>query len=119
MGMRPFPHNGRTFLETRTPGQARLAAPALVVLLTASAYTLGCVGVGAGSVAHPPPPPTSPISVAVTPASVAVILGNTQAFAATVTNTTDTSVSWNVNGVPGGDPAVGTITAAGFYTAPG
>jgi hypothetical protein len=117
--MRPFPHHGRTILETRTLGQARLAVPAFVVLLTASAYTLGCVGVGAGSVAHPPPPPTSPISVAVAPASVAVILGNTQAFAATVTNTTDTGVSWNVNGVPGGDAVVGTISAAGLYTAPG
>ena len=117
--MPPFPHIGRTILETRTPGQARLAALPLVVLLTASACTLGCVGVGAGLVAHPPPPPTSPISVAVTPANAAVILGNTQAFAATATNTTDTSVSWNVNGVPGGDTSVGTITAAGLYTAPG
>jgi hypothetical protein len=116
--MRPFPHHGRTIVETRTPGQARLGAPAFVVLLTASACTLGCVGVGAGLVAHPPPP-TSPISVAVTPASVAVILGDTQAFAATVTNTTDISVSWSVNGVPGGDAAVGTITTAGLYTAPG
>jgi hypothetical protein len=56
--------------------------------------------------------------VAVTPANAAVILGDTQAFAATVTNTSDASVSWNVNGVPGGDVAVGTITAAGLYTAP-
>src|ERR1700687_5136598 len=117
--MRPFPHIVRTILETRTPGQARLAAVPFVVLLTASACTLGCVGVGAGLVAHPPPPPTPPISVAVTPATAAVILGDTQAFAATVTNTSNTSVSWNVNGVPGGDPAIGTITAAGLYTAPG
>ncbi len=47
-----------------------------------------------------------------------MILGNTLAFAATVTNTSDASVSWNVNGVPGGDAAVGTITTAGLYTAP-
>lgn len=117
--MRPFPHNGRTIPETRTPGQARLAVLLFVVLLTASACTLGCVGVGAGSVALPPPPPTSPpIGVAVTPASAAVILGNTQAFTATVTNTSDTSVSWSVNGVAGGDAAAGTITPGGVYTAP-
>jgi hypothetical protein len=118
MGMRPFPHNRRTSLEAATPGPGRLAALPFVVLLTASACTLGCVGVGAGATPQPPTPPASPITVAVTPASATVILGNTQAFAATVTNTTDAGVSWSVNGVRGGDAAVGTITAAGLYTAP-
>jgi hypothetical protein len=45
-------------------------------------------------------------------------LGNTQTFAATVTGTSNTSVSWSVNGIPGGSPATGTITIAGVYTAP-
>ena len=35
-----------------------------------------------------------------------------------VTNTTNTSVSWSVNGIAGGSTRVGTITAAGVYTAP-
>jgi len=48
-----------------------------------------------------------------------VLLGNTQNFTATVTGATDTSVSWSVNGVHGGTPVTGTITAAGVYTAPG
>jgi hypothetical protein len=39
-------------------------------------------------------------------------------LAATVTNTKDTSVSWSVNGIAGGNFVVGTITAAGVYTAP-
>lgn len=39
-------------------------------------------------------------------------------FTATVTNGTDTSVSWSVNGVAGGNPAIGTIAATGVYTAP-
>jgi hypothetical protein len=47
-----------------------------------------------------------------------VILGNTQTFAATVTNTSNTSVTWSVNGMPGGNVSVGTITSAGIYTAP-
>jgi hypothetical protein len=54
----------------------------------------------------------------VTPASAAVILGNKQTFAATVANTNNTGVTWSVNGVPGGNAATGTITAAGEYTAP-
>jgi hypothetical protein len=36
-----------------------------------------------------------------------------------VTGATDTSVTWSVNGVPGGTAATGTITSGGQYTAPG
>jgi hypothetical protein len=56
--------------------------------------------------------------VSVTPASGSVVLGNQAAFAATVTNATDTSVSWSVNGVAGGNAAVGFISSGGAYTAP-
>jgi hypothetical protein len=38
---------------------------------------------------------------------------------ATVTNTTNTSVTWSVNGVAGGSASSGTITTSGVYTAPG
>jgi hypothetical protein len=41
-----------------------------------------------------------------------------QNFTATVTNATDTRVSWLVNDVPGGNSTFGTITAAGLYSAP-
>jgi hypothetical protein len=47
-----------------------------------------------------------------------VLLGNQATFSATVTNTSNTSVSWSVNGVVGGDAAVGSISAGGVYTAP-
>jgi hypothetical protein len=47
-----------------------------------------------------------------------VLLGNTQTFGATVTNAGDTTVTWSVNGVPGGSNTAGTITSAGLYTAP-
>jgi hypothetical protein len=39
-------------------------------------------------------------------------------FTATVSNTADTSVSWSVNGIPGGNATMGTIDAGGVYTAP-
>ncbi|MGC0774900.1 MAG: hypothetical protein WB543_18335 [Candidatus Acidiferrum sp.] len=35
-----------------------------------------------------------------------------------MTNTTNTSVSWSVNGIPNGSTSTGTITTAGLYTAP-
>jgi hypothetical protein len=87
------------------------------VLLAMGAWTLSCGGGGAGSVTPPPPPPPS-IQVVVTPNSGTVLLGETLAFTATVSNSTDTSVVWSVNGVTGGSPQAGSITADGVYTAP-
>jgi hypothetical protein len=37
---------------------------------------------------------------------------------ATLINTADTTVTWEVNGIPGGNATVGTITSNGVYTAP-
>jgi hypothetical protein len=58
------------------------------------------------------------MSVTVTPGSASVVLGASQAFVATVTNSSNTSVTWSVNGVAGGTTASGTISAAGVFTAP-
>jgi len=44
--------------------------------------------------------------------------GGTQQFTATVTNTSSSAVSWQVNGVAGGNSKAGTITSTGLYTAP-
>lgn len=46
------------------------------------------------------------------------MLGNQVTFTATVSNTTDTTVSWNVNGIAGGNSTVGAISSSGVYTAP-
>jgi hypothetical protein len=55
--------------------------------------------------------------VTVTPAAAAVATGGTEQFTATV-NGSNSSVAWSVNGVPGGDNSLGTISAKGLYTAP-
>jgi hypothetical protein len=76
---------------------------------------LGCGGVvGPAS----PPPPPSGVSVAVSPPSASVLLGAPQVFAATVNNSTNTAVTWSVNGISGGNAAVGTISKSGVYTSP-
>ena len=98
---------GRCFL-TRTPCHWRAA-----LLLVAS--ILGCNGlVGSG----PSQPPPSDITVTVAPNAASILLGETRTFTATVSNTTDTAVTWAVNEIPGGNAAVGTIDAGGVYTAP-
>lgn len=47
------------------------------------------------------------------------MLGNQMTLTVTVSNSTDTTVSWSVNGIAGGNSTVGTISSAGVYTAPG
>jgi uncharacterized protein (DUF1800 family) len=58
------------------------------------------------------------MAVAVTPASATVRAGSTQSFTATVTGSSNTGVTWSVNGVAGGNATTGTISAAGLYSAP-
>jgi hypothetical protein len=89
----------------------------VALLLAAGVSFEGCGGGGA-AIGPPPPPPPPSIVVNVTPQSNLLLLGNTQVFAADVANTTNTAVTWSVNGVIGGNGTVGTISAAGVYTAP-
>ncbi len=119
--MRPLPQNART--ESHGAAQPLFAALPILALFATAACSVGCAGSsgGAGSAVVPPPspPPTpSSITVTITPATVSLLLGNTQTFAATVTGATDTTVSWSVNGIAGGSPVTGRITSAGVYTAP-
>ena len=62
---------------------------------------------------------TSGVTVGITPTSATVLVGTgTQSFTATVANSTNTAVTWTVNGIAGGNATVGTVSSAGLYTAP-
>ncbi len=58
------------------------------------------------------------VTVSLTPTTATVAGGNAQQFKAAVAGTTNTSVTWLVNGVTGGSATYGTITTTGLYTAP-
>ena len=58
------------------------------------------------------------LTVNVSPATDSVRAGSTQQFMATVTGSSDSGVSWSVNGIPGGNATLGTIVGNGLYTAP-
>ena len=60
-----------------------------------------------------------PVSVTISPTSATVRVNRTKQFAATVQNTSNTTVTWKVNGVAGGNAVVGTISSSGLYRAPG
>jgi len=92
-----------------------IAATVILVLLLA-----GCAGVGSKGGGGSPaiPPENAGVVVTVTPATAAVRAGATQTFAAAVTGNANTSVTWSVNAVAGGNTTTGTIDATGLYTAP-
>ena len=90
----------------------KLLAP---VVLFALFLIAGCGGVDHGA----KPGSNGNITVTVQPATVTLSAGSTfSAFVATVTGTTNTSVTWMVDNVAGGSATSGTIDASGHYKAP-
>jgi hypothetical protein len=85
--------------------RAILTAFAAIFLLTLCA----CAGGGNN--------PTKPM-VTTSPATANVQEGSQLQFTATVSNTNDNTVTWQVNGVTGGNTSAGTISSTGLYTAP-
>lgn len=58
------------------------------------------------------------LKVQVIPPTATLVTDGLQTFTATVTGTTNTGVTWMVNGIAGGDDQVGTIDVNGNYIAP-
>jgi len=58
------------------------------------------------------------IVVEVCPAADNVQAGASATLSATLANTSNTTVAWEVNGIVGGNATVGTITTTGVYSAP-
>jgi hypothetical protein len=58
------------------------------------------------------------VSVNVSPSSASVAVTVPQQFTATVSGNTNQSVTWDVNGVAGGNAVIGSINASGLYIAP-
>ena len=83
------------------------------VLLLALGFAAACGG--AGSTSAPAP---AQISISIVPGTANVRAGSAQAFTANVAGSTNQNVNWSVNGISGGNAAMGTITASGNYTAP-
>ena len=56
--------------------------------------------------------------ISVSPTPVSVVATQPQQFSATVLGFSNSTVTWSVDQISGGNSTVGTITAAGLYTAP-
>ncbi len=86
---------------------------ALSGVFVAATFLAGCGLVPASSIKAPPT-----VTVTVQPPSATVLMGQSQQFAAVVSGAASDAVSWSVNGIAGGNSSLGTISSAGFYTAP-
>ena len=112
---------GKVFFGSRKRELRRIRFFSLSIFLAVPLLLSGCGGSSAVTVS----------SVAITPASATVAPGAQADFTATVnlantttTSSTSTAVTWEVNGVAGGNSGIGTIISSttdnqlGIYTAP-
>src|SRR5882724_3258107 len=91
-----------------------IAVTGVLALLVA-----GCAGIGSKTGGSTPTtPPDAGVAVVVAPSTAMVRAASTQTFTATVTGNANTSVTWSVNTVAGGNATTGTVDATGLYTAP-
>ncbi|MGD1101893.1 MAG: DUF3443 family protein, partial [Terriglobia bacterium] len=90
------PNPATVTIKATSPAETNPSGSAIVTITTAAVNAVVAVA------------PTD----SSTPAATAV------QFTATVTGTTNTAVTWSVNGVAGGNSTVGAISASGLYTAP-
>jgi hypothetical protein len=89
----------------------------LTLFLVLALLLAGCAGVrGSGSGTQQPVPKQIQVSVSPSPANVRA--GSSQQFTATVSGSTNSSVTWSVNNIPGGNSSTGTINSSGNYSAP-
>jgi hypothetical protein len=87
---------------------ALLVASLMILLSCGGGIAGGGGGGGGGGV----------VSVSINPRTPSLFPTQQQQFTASVSGSTNTQVSWQVNGTTGGTPAGGTIDTNGLYTAP-
>ena len=95
--------------------RARVRAMARWLALIAITQQVACGGKTTTSAALADPPPVA--SVTISPSSAQLSVGGNVQFVVTVENASNPAVTWQVNGIPGGNSAVGTIVPAGAATA--
>lgn len=93
----------------------RRKAKSVAILATVA---LGAALAGCGGNSGGASPGSAAVTVSVSPVHAGVVVGARQQFTATIQNASNTAVTWQVNGVVGGNSAAGTVSSSGIYTAP-
>ena len=108
-------------LVRRPSPRSKLRATARWLALIAITQQISCAG-GGGTSSNSNVDPSPAVTVSISPASAQITAGATVQLLVIVQNASNPAVNWQVNGIPGGNSSVGTITPAGAdtasYTAP-
>jgi hypothetical protein len=102
-----YSSDGNTWTAAGSPYTVSMAANVLVGLAVVSTYNSALTTAVFDNVSI-----TSGIGVSVSPTTASLSSNQTQQFTATVTNTSNTAVTWSLS------PTVGSISSTGLYTAP-
>ncbi len=100
----------------RRPAARKGAGMVALTLVAASAFILSSCGGSSGGGSSGG---GGGVIVSVSPRTASKFPTEQQQFTAAVSGTTNTQVTWQVNGVTGGSAAAGLIDNTGMYTAPG
>jgi hypothetical protein len=93
-----------------------MRCPSVLAVSCVSVLLWGCAG---SSHTTPVVAPGAPTTVTVSPSAASVADFSTQQFTASVNGSPSTAVTWQVNGIAGGNQTDGFISASGLYVAPG
>ena len=93
--------------------RVRFAGFVLATALALCAILIGCGGGSSSSTTT-----SNPVTITLLPSTATVTIGTTEQFTATVTNASNTGVTYQVNNVTGGNSTTGTISTTGLYTPP-
>src|SRR6266481_375306 len=99
----------RSILQLQRSTWKQISLAALVTF-----FLILVAGCGGGSSTST----TDPVTIAISPTTVTLPVSTSQQFSAPISNSTNTSVTWQVNGTTGGSATFGTISTSGLYTAP-
>ena len=111
--------SGNTVRFSGTLATVAEAAPNRLLTSVPAGASTGSITVTVGAnTATSPTPFTIGSALAVTPPAGTAWVNGTIQYQATEGGAPTTSVTWAVNGITGGDPAIGTISINGLYTAP-
>ena len=107
---------GHASLERLVPTKEHMTRATIgLFFLSIILFNTGC---GGGSSTNTTTVTQSSVRVTVQPASVSVSNFRTQQFTATVSGSSNTAVTWEVNKTAGGSQKFGFISSAGLYVAP-
>ncbi|HTZ45974.1 MAG TPA: hypothetical protein VMH20_00175 [Verrucomicrobiae bacterium] len=99
--------------------QAPSAIPSLATVTVTAVAAANGTTVASSAVTIVSGSSTETVTITTSPTVAVVYTGTTQTFTANVTDSTNAAVTWQVNGIAGGNSSVGTISSPGVYLAPG